>query len=79
METQRDKYNVRSGKSGTNLNKYDVIALIPKDEKMFQDCCKDVDCDIIGFDLKNRTDFVLRRGAIKSALQRHVQFEFNYR
>jgi len=79
IETQKDKYNVRSGKSGTNISKYDIICLIPKSEKIFHDCCKEIDCDLIGFDLSNKPDFVIRRGAIKSALQRNVQFEFNYR
>jgi RNase P/RNase MRP subunit p30 len=43
------------------------------------DCCKEVDCDIIGFDLKEKLDFIIRRGSIGNALKRNVQFEFNYR
>lgn len=79
IETQKDKYNVRSGKSGTAISLYDVICLLPKNEKVFHDCCKEIDCDMITFDMKDKLDFVVRRGAVSSALQRNVQFEFNYR
>lgn len=77
--TNTDKYNVRSGKSSTNLNDYDIICVIPGSEKIFQDCCKDVDCDLISFDLAEKLPYDVRRGAVSSALRRNVQFEFNYR
>ncbi|CBY09240.1 unnamed protein product [Oikopleura dioica] len=76
--TNTDKYNVRSGKSSTNLNDYDIICVIPGSEKIFQDCCKDVDCDLISFDLAEKLPYDVRRGAVSSALRRNVQFEFNY-
>lgn len=77
IETQHDKYNVRSGKVTNNLNKYDVIGVIAGTERLFQDTCKEIDCDIIGFDEKYK--FEVRRGSVKAAIDRNVQFEFNYR
>ena len=71
------KYNVRSGKVTNNLNKYDVIGVIAGTERLFQDTCKEIDCDIIGFDEKYK--FEVRRGSVKAAIDRNVQFEFNYR
>ena len=38
---------------------------------------KEIDCDIIGFDEKYK--FEVRRGSVKAAIDRNVQFEFNYR
>ena len=76
IETQMDKYNVRSGKSSANLGKYDVVCLIPSEEKLFADCCKEIDCDLIGFSEANQFD--ARRGSVLAALARNIQFELNY-
>ena len=59
------------------MSKYDIIAVIPEDEKLFQDCCKEIDCDLISFD--QNCNFTIRRGSVQSAIAQNIQFEFNYR
>ena len=54
-----------------------MIGVIAGTERLFQDTCKEIDCDIIGFDQKYK--FEVRRGSVKAAIDRNVQFEFNYR
>ena len=71
-----DKYAVRSGKSAANLCRYDVVCLIPTDEKLFADCCKEIECDLIGF--AETSQFDPRRGSVLAALARNIQFELNY-
>ena len=65
-----------SGKSAANLNRYDVVCLIPTDEKLFADCCKEIECDMIGF--AETSQFDPRRGSVLAALARNIQFELNY-
>ena len=76
IETQMDKYNVRSGKSSANLGRYDIVCLVPNEEKLFADCCKEIDCDLIGF--HESSQFEPRRGSVLAALSRNIQFELNY-
>ena len=53
-----------------------MLCLIPGDEKLFADCCKEIECDLIGF--TSEPLFEPRRGSVLAALARNIQFELNY-
>ena len=66
----------------TELNKiyktYDIIAVRPTNEKMFLQCCTQIDCDIISLDLGEKLGFYLKKQSIGEALSRGVTFEICY-
>lgn len=57
---------------------YDLIAIQPETEKMFQVACTNLEIDIISLDMTAKLAFPLRHGYVKVAMQRGVVFELLY-
>jgi len=64
--------------SGQNvLKSYDIVALQPTSEKVFQQIASNVDFDIISLDFSRRIPFTIRRPQVSLALQRGLFFEIS--
>lgn len=57
---------------------YDLLALRPTNDKVFQLCCNSLECDIISFDFTQRLLFPFKFKTAASALQRGIRFEVCY-
>lgn len=57
------------------MKSYDLVAVQPTADKIFQECCQSLDVDIITFDLSQKMDFRIKRNTVKSAMTRGVVFE----
>eukprot|EP00128_Syssomonas_multiformis_P005739 Colp12_sorted_trinity150504_noHs@30801 len=60
------------------LASYDLVAIQPANEKLFQQCCGNLDCDIITFDLSHRMSFFLKAPPVNQAIERGIHFEISY-
>ena len=60
------------------LHTYDIIAIIPGSDKVFQHACTILEVDIISLDCTKRFNFKLRHDVIKTAVERGVVFEVPY-
>lgn len=60
------------------IKSYDLIAIQPETEKMFQVACSNLDIDIISLDMTSRLGFPIKAGYVRQALDRGVVFEFCY-
>eukprot|EP00898_Chlorokybus_atmophyticus_P006434 jgi/Chlat1/6792/Chrsp51S06489 len=57
------------------LSTYDIVAVQPLNERMFEQACTSLEVDIITVDLSKRLPFCLRTALVKSAIQRGVVCE----
>ncbi|KAJ3090774.1 hypothetical protein HK102_002733 [Quaeritorhiza haematococci] len=57
---------------------YDLVAVQPTTEKMFQAACATFEIDIITLDLSMRLPFHLKHTTINQAIQRGIYFEISY-
>lgn len=58
---------------------YDLIAIQPETEKMFNLACQSLECDFISLDLTvARLPFSLRHSTVQTAIKRGITFEINY-
>ncbi|KAI9004126.1 RNase P subunit p30-domain-containing protein, partial [Gaertneriomyces semiglobifer] len=60
------------------LSSYDLIALQPTTERLFQIACNNLDIDIISLEMSARLPFFLKHSTINAAIQRGVYFEICY-
>lgn len=57
---------------------YDVIAVLPTDERSLQQACSELDVDVISLDLARRHPFVFKHSTIGAAVRRGVAVELCY-
>ncbi|XP_076314618.1 ribonuclease P protein subunit p30-like [Tachypleus tridentatus] len=58
--------------------KYDILAVQPVNEKIFQHVCGNMEVDIISLDLASRVPFTLKREQVGQASSRGMFFEIQY-
>ncbi|CEO97397.1 unnamed protein product (mitochondrion) [Plasmodiophora brassicae] len=74
-----DSNQISSLSSGNHfLKSYDIVAFRPTTDKLFQQCCMSLDCDIIALDLSERLPFPIKFPTVHAATQRGVFFELCY-
>ncbi|KAJ3172784.1 Ribonuclease P protein subunit p30 [Irineochytrium annulatum] len=64
--------------SNSKVQSYDLVAVQPLSEKVFQVACAHMDCDIISIDMGTRLPFYLKATTINVAVQRGIVFEICY-
>jgi hypothetical protein len=57
---------------------YDLLAVTPTSEKLFQYACEKLDIDIIALDLSHRLPFYIKAPQVGMALARGIAFEIAY-
>lgn len=72
------QHNLGISASNEIIRSYDLIAIQPENEKMFQVACTSLDCDIISLDMTTRLGFSIRPGYVNVAVQRGTTFELCY-
>ncbi|CAG8482967.1 1548_t:CDS:2 [Ambispora gerdemannii] len=60
------------------ISTYDVLAVQPMNEKLFQTACNNYDVDIISLELGTRLPFYLKHGTLAKAIERGIYFEICY-
>lgn len=60
------------------LKSYDILAISPKNEKIFELACGDVNVDIISINLDEKMNFFLKKSLILSAISKNIFFEIIY-
>lgn len=61
------------------LNKhFDILAVKPLSEKMFQLACTSLEVDLIQLDMSQRASFLYKHTLVNAAIQRGVSFELTY-
>ncbi|KAF9581924.1 Ribonuclease P protein subunit p30 [Lunasporangiospora selenospora] len=68
------------GLSGNNpqVLSYDILAVQPTTEKMFQSACSTLDVDIISIDMSSKIPFYLKHTTVGQAVERGIFFEICY-
>ncbi|CAG8656771.1 15062_t:CDS:2, partial [Acaulospora morrowiae] len=68
------------GLTSTNnaISSYDIFAVQPTNEKLFQNACGTFDVDIISLEMGSRLPFYLKHGTVGLAIERGVFFEICY-
>ncbi|XP_074643091.1 ribonuclease P protein subunit p30-like [Tubulanus polymorphus] len=69
---------VRRRMQNPDVQKYDILAVQPTDDKMFLLACQQCDVDIISLKLTSRLDFNVKRKIVKLAVERGIHFEISY-
>ena len=64
--------------SSEAVQSFDILAVQPTTEKLFQQACKSLEIDIISLDMGSRLPFYLRFPTVHAAVERGVHFEVNY-
>eukprot|EP00842_Homolaphlyctis_polyrhiza_P001120 jgi/Hompol1/2008/HPOL_004985-RA len=64
--------------SSSAISSYDIIAVTPTTEKLFQTACQTLEVDIISLDMSARLAFPIRTATLNAAVQRGVYFEICY-
>lgn len=57
---------------------FDILAVYPRNEQMFESSCKDLNVDIIVINFEEKINFYLLKRIILSAIDRGVFFEIQY-
>lgn len=57
------------------LSRYDIVAVQPSNEKLFHLCCKELDVDLICFEMTKRLEFALKHSSVGLAVERGIYFE----
>ncbi|XP_024362991.1 protein GAMETOPHYTE DEFECTIVE 1 isoform X2 [Physcomitrium patens] len=60
------------------LRTYDIVAVRPTNQKVFEQACRNSEVDLISVDLFQRVPFRMKVPMVKAALQRGVFFEISY-
>eukprot|EP01135_Chromosphaera_perkinsii_P008011 Nk52_evm83s1073 gene=Nk52_evmTU83s1073 len=60
------------------LGTYDLVAVVPGNEKVFQMVCSTLDVDIISFDFSRRIPFYFKMPPVGLAIERGLYFEITY-
>ncbi len=54
---------------------YDLVAVQPGNERLFQMACSTLECDLVSLDLCRRLPYRFKPAAVKAALARGLHFE----
>nr|KAJ3419728.1 Ribonuclease P protein subunit p30 [Polyrhizophydium stewartii] len=76
LDNPSHNYSISSG--SPIVASYDILAVHPKTEKLFQAACQQLEVDIVSLDMGSRLPFHLRHPTINAAIQRGVHFEICY-
>jgi len=60
------------------VQSFDILAVQPATEKLFQQACKTLEIDIISLDMTDRLPFFLKFPTVNAAIERGVHFEITY-
>lgn len=60
------------------IQSYDIIAVRPETERMFQSACISLEVDVISLDLTSRVPFPIKAGYLRQALSRGIALEVLY-
>ncbi|KAJ3055906.1 Ribonuclease P protein subunit p30 [Rhizophlyctis rosea] len=60
------------------LNSYDILAIRPTTERLFQQACQTFDVDIISLDMGSRLPFYMKGPTVNLAISRGIHFEICY-
>ena len=64
--------------SSEAVQAFDILAVQPSTEKLYQQACKSLEIDIISFDMSRRLPFYLKFPTVHAAVERGVHFEIIY-
>lgn len=76
LSDPQQNYGINGG--GDVIRSYDIIAVQPESERMFQTACTSLEVDLITLDLSVRLPFPIKAGFLRQALDRGVSFEILY-
>ena len=57
---------------------YDILAVRPTTDKLFQQCCGNLDVDVISIDMTSRLPFYMKLPQVRQAIERGIHFEIVY-
>lgn len=60
------------------VKSYDLLAVQPQTEKLFQQCCGSLEVDVIALDMTQRIPFYLKPAQLRQAVERGIHFEILY-
>ena len=60
------------------LKSYDLLSVLPKNEKVFDACLSDLNVDIISLNLEEKFNFSIKKHLILSAIDKNAFFEIVY-
>jgi RNase P/RNase MRP subunit p30 len=60
------------------VKSYDILAVVPQNEKTFYQACSSLEVDIIALDMAKKLPFVLKPTSVSQAVARGVMFEIIY-
>lgn len=60
------------------MKSFDLIGVRPRNEKMFDQSCGDLNVDIVVVPLEEKLNFNLKKNLIRAAINRGIFFEINY-
>ena len=63
---------------GETVQSYDIVSVQPTNEKLFQQICQTVECDVISLDMTARLPFFLKHPQVNLAIERGISFEILY-
>ena len=63
---------------GETVQSYDIVSVQPRSEKLFQQICQTVECDVISFDMTSRMPFYIKHPQVNLAIERGISFEILY-
>ncbi|CAO3564361.1 unnamed protein product [Mortierella alpina] len=69
-------YGLNTGNPG--VSSYDILAVQPTNEKLFQAACGTFEVDIISLDMSARLPFYLKHSTVGMAVERGIYFELCY-
>jgi len=70
--------NYALNSNNETISAYDIIAVQPQNEKIFQLACSVLDIDIISLDFSSRLPFYLKLPMVNLAIERGIHFEITY-
>lgn len=70
--------NYALNSNNETISAYDIIAVQPQNEKIFQLACSVLDIDIISLDFSTRLPFYLKLPMVNLAIERGIHFEITY-
>ena len=60
------------------IQSYDILAIQPRNEKLFQQACQTLEIDVISLNMMERLPFFLKFPTMNAAIERGVHFEITY-
>ncbi|EMR11395.1 hypothetical protein PNEG_00419 [Pneumocystis murina B123] len=73
LEEGSQNYNLYSA-----TDTFDILAVRPMNEKMFQHACTSMDVDIISLDMSQRLPFYIKHSTVSIAITRGIRLEICY-